>query len=54
MKIIIGNVGSTSLKTKIIDIDDRDAVTYLGEANLDRIGKRLEAAKLDRAKVHET
>ena len=37
MKIAIGNVGSTSLKTKIIDIRDNGRVLYLGEANLDRI-----------------
>lgn len=37
MIIAIGNVGSTSLKSKIIDIDDRDHVTFLGEANLDRV-----------------
>lgn len=37
MIIAIGNVGSTSLKTKLIDIDEQNNVTQLGEANLDRI-----------------
>ena len=37
MIIAIGNVGSTSLKTKIIDIDDRNNIELLGEAALDRI-----------------
>lgn len=33
----IGNVGSTSLKTKIVDIDTAGNMKILGEANLDRI-----------------
>lgn len=37
MIIGIGNVGSTSLKSKIIDIDGSNRLTVLGEANLDRI-----------------
>lgn len=37
MIIGIGNVGSTSLKSKIIDIDDNNNITVLGEANLDKI-----------------
>jgi len=37
MIIGIGNVGSTSLKSKIIDIDNNNEIRYLGEANLDKI-----------------
>ncbi|MCJ7665217.1 MAG: acetate/propionate family kinase [Actinobacteria bacterium] len=37
MIIGIGNVGSTSLKSKIIDIDDKNEIRALGEANLDKI-----------------
>ncbi|MCL5986433.1 MAG: acetate/propionate family kinase [Actinobacteria bacterium] len=37
MIIGIGNVGSTSFKSKIIDIDDENNITVRGEANLDRI-----------------
>ncbi|MGM0366663.1 MAG: acetate/propionate family kinase [Actinomycetota bacterium] len=37
MIIGIGNVGSTSLKSKIIDIDDRNNIKNLGQANLDKI-----------------
>ena len=37
MIILIGNVGSTSLKSKLIDIDDSNNMTILGEANLDKI-----------------
>lgn len=37
MIIGIGNVGSTSLKSKIIDIDDHNNIKTLGQANLDRI-----------------
>lgn len=37
MIIAIGNIGSTSLKSKIIDITDDDSVRVLGEANLDKI-----------------
>jgi len=40
MIIIIGNVGSTSLKSKIIDLDMQNEVKVLGEANLDRIKTR--------------
>jgi acetate kinase len=44
MIIAIGNVGSTSLKTKIIDIDDQNNIALLGEANLDRIKAEGESA----------
>lgn len=37
MIIGIGNVGSTSLKSKIIDINDKKEMKILGEANLDKI-----------------
>jgi len=37
MIIGIGNVGSTSLKSKIIDIDGKNNIKVLGEANLDKI-----------------
>jgi acetate kinase len=37
MIIGIGNVGSTSFKSKIVDIDDKNNIIILGEANLDRI-----------------
>lgn len=37
MIIGIGNVGSTSFKSKIIDIDDKNQIKILGEANLDKI-----------------
>ncbi|MFW5863818.1 MAG: acetate/propionate family kinase [bacterium] len=37
MIIAIGNVGSTSLKSKILDIDEKNRIRLLGEANLDRI-----------------
>ena len=37
MIIGIGNVGSTSLKSKIIDINDRNEIKVIGEANLDKI-----------------
>ncbi|MBN2289152.1 MAG: acetate/propionate family kinase [Candidatus Glassbacteria bacterium] len=37
MIIAIGNLGSTSLKTRIVEIDSRNRVSFLGEANLDRI-----------------
>jgi acetate kinase len=37
MIIGIGNIGSTSLKSKIIDIDHRNCIRVLGEANIDRI-----------------
>ncbi len=37
MIIGIGNVGSTSLKSKIIDIGDDNQLKTLGEANLDKI-----------------
>ena len=40
MIIGIGNVGSTSLKSKIIDIDNKNEIKVLGEANLDRIKSR--------------
>ena len=34
MIIGIGNVGSTSLKSKIIDINNKNEINVLGEANL--------------------
>ena len=37
MIIGIGNVGSTSLKSKIIDINNKNKINVLGEANLDKI-----------------
>ncbi|MHB1376441.1 MAG: acetate/propionate family kinase [Candidatus Humimicrobiaceae bacterium] len=37
MIIAIGNVGSTSLKSKILDINDKNEIKTLGEANLDKI-----------------
>lgn len=40
MIIGIGNVGSTSLKSKIIDINNKNDINVLGEANLDKIKTR--------------
>ena len=40
MIIGIGNVGSTSLKSKIIDINNKNEIKVLGEANLDKIKSR--------------
>ncbi|MCD4671003.1 MAG: acetate/propionate family kinase [Actinomycetia bacterium] len=40
MIIGIGNVGSTSLKSKIIDINNKNEISVLGEANLDKIKTR--------------
>ncbi len=37
MIIAIGNIGSTSLKSKVFEINDSGSVRILGEANLDRI-----------------
>jgi len=37
MIIAIGNIGSTSLKSKILDINDKNEIKTLGEANLDKI-----------------
>ncbi|MCX6347396.1 MAG: hypothetical protein NTZ89_05620 [Actinobacteria bacterium] len=37
MIIAIGNIGSTSLKSKILDINDKNVIKTLGEANLDKI-----------------
>jgi len=37
MIIGIGNVGSTSFKSKIIDIDNNNKIKLLGQANIDRI-----------------
>jgi acetate kinase len=37
MNIIIGNIGTTSLKTKIISIKNNNEIETLGEANLDKI-----------------
>ena len=37
MIIAIGNVGSTSLKSKILDINEKNEIVALGEANLDKI-----------------
>ncbi|MBC7333188.1 MAG: acetate/propionate family kinase [Actinobacteria bacterium] len=43
MIIGIGNVGSTSLKSKIIDINDKKDMKVLGEANLDKIKSKGES-----------
>jgi acetate kinase len=40
MIIGIGNVGSTSLKSKIIEINNKNEINVLGEANLDKIKSR--------------
>lgn len=40
MIIGISNVGSTSLKSKIIDINNKNEINVLGEANLDKIKTR--------------
>ncbi len=40
MIIGIGNIGSNSLKTKIIDINNENEVRVLGEANVDKIKNR--------------
>jgi len=40
MIIGIGNVGSTSLKSKIIDINNKNEISVLGEAHLDKIKTR--------------
>jgi acetate kinase len=40
MIIGIGNVGSTSLKSKIIDINNKNEINVMGEANLDKIKTR--------------
>ena len=37
MIVAIGNIGSTSLKSKIIDINEKNEINILGEANLDKI-----------------
>ena len=37
MIIAIGNIGSTSLKSKIIDLNENNEIKVLGEANLDKI-----------------
>ena len=37
MIIGIGNVGSTSFKSKIIDINDKNEIKTLGQANIDKI-----------------
>ena len=37
MIIGIGNVGSTSFKSKIIDINEKNEIRTLGQANLDKI-----------------
>lgn len=37
MIIAIGNIGSTSIKSKIVDIDIDNKIKVLGEANLDKI-----------------
>ena len=37
MIIAIGNIGSTSLKSKILDINGKNEIKTLGEANLDKI-----------------
>ncbi|MBN2323194.1 MAG: hypothetical protein JXQ30_05625 [Spirochaetes bacterium] len=41
MILAIGNVGSMSLKTKIIEIEESGRATFLKEASLDRIKKRV-------------
>jgi len=37
MNILVGNVGSTSLKSKLFRFDDCGGAEFLGEANIDRI-----------------
>src|SRR4030042_1584398 len=37
MIIGIGNVGSTSFKSKIIDINEKNEIKFLGQVNLDKI-----------------
>jgi len=37
MIIGIGNVGSTSFKSKIIDINEKNEIKFLGQANLDKV-----------------
>lgn len=37
MIIGIGNVGSTSFKSKIIDINEKNEINFLGQANLDKV-----------------
>ncbi len=43
MIIGIGNVGSTSLKSKIIDIDENNNIRTLGQANLDKMTSKDES-----------
>lgn len=43
MIIGIGNIGSTSFKSKIIDIDDNNNVKTLGQANIDKIKSKGES-----------
>ena len=44
MIIGIGNVGSTSLKSKIIEINDNNEIKTLGEANLDKIKSEVSSS----------
>ena len=37
MNILVGNVGSTSLKSKLIRFSGSNNAEFLGEANLDKI-----------------
>ena len=43
MIISIGNVGSTSFKSKIIDIDNKSEIIFLGQANIDKITSKGES-----------
>jgi acetate kinase len=43
MIISIGNVGSTSFKSKIIDIDNKSEIRFLGQANIDKITSKVES-----------
>ena len=43
MIIGIGNVGSTSFKSKIIDINDKNEIKTLGQANIDKIKSQGES-----------
>ena len=43
MKILIGNVGSTSLKTKLLNFDRNNQFSVLGEANISRVHSDLKS-----------
>lgn len=43
MILLIGNIGSTSLKTRIVKIRENQSLEILGEANLDRIREKGES-----------